>query len=304
MKQLSLVKEPGKMSLNNAGTVTLSRMVNINDIKTQKEFEQLFPIVPVNLEKITRRMIDIGYDESQPVQLWEIEGKLILIDGHHRILAAREAGLSEIPGYFHHFKTMEEALEYAISIQVERRNLSDAELLIMIKVVDQLKVRGKGSNGEKGKSAQRTAEILGTNTSKVEKARIVEKYGSEELKEKIAAGKLSLNQAYLEARMAREQNSENQEEHCGEKSDEPEDSGKEENPERILHDVDSQTLKFLRAAAIVLTEKKEAEAVRILVNHFLRKKERPSFYSILPKWMPENGERESDMTSEIKEETV
>jgi ParB family chromosome partitioning protein len=284
MKALSLLREPEKMALNPAGAVQLSRLVNIEDIKTRKEFKELFPIIPGNLEKIRRRMETQGYDGSQPLHTWEINGELILIDGHHRLLAAKEAGITEVPCYYHEFGSMEEAVEYAISVQVERRNLSDAELVIMIKVVDQLKVRGKGAEGEKGKSAKRTAEILGTNTSKVEKARIVEKYGSEELKGKVAKGELSLNQAYLEARTVREQKPDEdapaeEEEEAGDGEEKEEEDGR--GP--VLRDTDSGANRFLRAAVIVLREKREETAAEILVNHFLRKRERESFYAALPK---------------------
>ncbi|MDR0451073.1 MAG: ParB N-terminal domain-containing protein [Treponema sp.] len=188
MKDLSLLKEPGKMSLSHSGTAALSRPVRTGDIKTRKEFEGLFQPVPANFEKIKRRMEEHGYDGSQPVHLWETEGAPVLIDGHHRLQAAKELGIAEIPGYFHRFGNAEEAAEYAIALQVERRNLSDAELLAVLKTVDQLKARGKGAGGEKGKSAKRTAEILGTNTSKIEKARMWRNTGARKPKGKSLPG--------------------------------------------------------------------------------------------------------------------
>jgi ParB family chromosome partitioning protein len=305
MKELSLLRDPGKMSLNPSGKIELSRLVNIEEIKTQKEFEELFPIVPTNQEKIRKRMEVRGYDNSQPLHIWEREGKPVLIDGHHRLRAARENGITEIPCYFHRFEDLEEALEYAISVQVERRNLSDAELLLMMKVVDELKVRGKGANGEKGKSAKRTAEILGTNTSKIEKARIVKKYGSEELKGKVASGELTLNQAYLEARMAREdherdreaeENNSDQEE-AGETETETEtETNCHEGEETVENDGEPEydiepTISFLKAAVLMLNEHKETKAVTLLVNHFVAEKERAAFYARFPEGvLEEEGE--------------
>jgi ParB family chromosome partitioning protein len=301
MKELSLMREPGKMNLNHSGKVTLSRLVKTGDIKTQKEFEGLFSLIPANSERIKRRMEAYGYDNSQPVHIWETEGKLILIDGHHRLLAAKEVGITEIPGYFHSFESLEEAVEYAISLQIERRNLSDAEILIMIKVVDQLKVRGKGASGEKGKSAKRTAEILGTNTSKIEKARIVEKYGSEEIKGKVASGELSLNQAYLEAREAREQRGE-EKDTSGKEGGEDSKGGAVENSDSDADTDQSPMIEFrtsdtdlppvvgfLRPAVLLLREKGEGEAVKLLVNHFLGEKEQGAFYALLPVEGAENA---------------
>jgi ParB family chromosome partitioning protein len=280
MKELSILKAHGKMSLNPSGKVRLSRLVNTGEIKTKKEFEELFPVIAGNQEKINRRMEERGYDESQPLHVWEGEGgTVVLIDGHHRLRAARKAGITEVPCYFHHFEDTEEALEYAIAIQVERRNLRDAELMIMLKVVDKLKERGKGPCGERGKSAKRTAEILGTNTSKVEKARMVEKYGSEELKEKVASGEISLNQAYMEAR-AEKEGTEPNEGAAGNGVGKTAAAGTGEG-EAYTGDTGNPTRKFLKAAVEILAVKGEGKAAGILVNHFLRKKEREPFYAQL-----------------------
>jgi ParB family chromosome partitioning protein len=195
MKDLSIVTDPKKMTLNNAGTVLLARLLPLQEIKLQKEFQELFPLIPANVEKITQRIKDSGYDNSQPVHIWSINEKNILIDGHHRREGALRAGLHEIPCYLHEFPSIEDALEYAISLQTERRNLSDAELMKALKVVDSIKTRGRGANGD-GKSAARSAEILGISTSRVEKTRMVEKYASDEIKKQIESGELTLNKAY------------------------------------------------------------------------------------------------------------
>lgn len=195
MKPLSILKDENKLNLNNSGTVLLARLLPLKDIKLQKEFQELFPLIPANVEKITQRITETGYDNSQPVHIWAVGGKYTLIDGHHRREGALRAGLHEIPCFLHEFSSIEDALEYAISLQTERRNLSDAELMKALKVVDTLKTRGRGANGE-GKSAARSAEILGISTSRVEKTRVVEKYASDEIKAKIESGELSLNKAY------------------------------------------------------------------------------------------------------------
>lgn len=206
MKKLTLVTEPDKLSLNNSKTVELSRLVKVNQIKLRKEFKNLFPINKVNLEKIARRMKDDGYDNSQPVHIWKDGNDHVLIDGHHRRLAAMEAGLPEIPVFIHEFDCVEDAIEYSLSLQTERRNLNDAELLSALDVLDSLKRRGKGSKGEKGKSAERTAKALGTSTTKVEKARAIAQRASEDIKAAVEKGELSLNQAYNKLRVKRQHN--------------------------------------------------------------------------------------------------
>ena len=78
------------------------------------------------VSRISESIQKKGYDKSQPLHVWK-EG-MLLVDGHHRRLAAIKAGLREVPVFYHHFNSMEEALEYAILLQTDRRNLSDAEI--------------------------------------------------------------------------------------------------------------------------------------------------------------------------------
>jgi len=195
MKPLTILKDEKKLDLNNSGRVLLARLIPLTEIKLQKEFQELFPLIPGNVEKITQRIMEGGYDNSQPVHIWNFNGKHVLIDGHHRREGALRAGLHEIPCFLHEFSTIDDALEYAISLQTERRNLSDAELMRALKVVDSLKTRGRGATGD-GKSAARSAEVLGISTSRVEKTRMVEKYATDEIKKQIESGELTLNKAY------------------------------------------------------------------------------------------------------------
>ncbi len=199
MKDLSILTDASKLSLNNSGTVVLSKLIPVKDIKLQKEFKELFPIVPTNLEKITAHMREEGFDNSKPLHIWERDGAYILIDGHHRREAALACNLHEVPCYLHTFDSVDDALEYALLEQTERRNLSDADLIKALKVVDEIKTRGR-SNGEKGKSAARSAQLLGISTTRVEKTRMVDKYASDEIKAKIESGELTLNKAYLMVR--------------------------------------------------------------------------------------------------------
>jgi ParB family chromosome partitioning protein len=269
MKNLSLMDNPEKLTLNNSGTVTLSRLIPLSKITVQGEFKNLFPLIPDNLAKITARMRESKYDNSQPVHLWDKDGTLVLIDGHHRLLAAREVGMGEIPSYIHSFTGLDEALEYALSLQTERRNLSDAELLSALKIVDQIKLRGQRDGSPKGKSAEKTAEILGTSTSKVEKARIVEKYASPELKEKITRGEFSLNQAYTLIKETKNN------------PDGTPDVTVQKKPGT------SPEEKMMARAVTVLFAAKELRALAVLIKHFFRNEKRGIFLSLLPQEITE-----------------
>jgi ParB-like nuclease domain len=49
------------------------------------------------VKRLSRDMRANGYNPDFPVTAAEVDGRLILMDGHHRTDAAIRAGLSEIP---------------------------------------------------------------------------------------------------------------------------------------------------------------------------------------------------------------
>lgn len=209
MANLTLKKNPAKGELTNSGTRELAKMRLIDQIQTGHPFVGLFPINPVTLQSIENSMTSNGYDTSQPIHIWKEES--ILLDGHTRLTAARNCGLKQIPVFEHSFPSQEEALEYAISLQKNRRNLTDAEMMACLDQLDQLKSSGRKSasdeaNSSMGKSAASTAEILGTSRSKVEKMRTVKNHGTQEMLEEVASGRKSINKAYGETVRARKNN--------------------------------------------------------------------------------------------------
>lgn len=200
MAKLTALSNIGKTSIANSGGRELSVMVPIENINLKKEFKNLFPLNENMIDIIAKNILSGTYDKSQPIHVWK-EG-MILVDGHHRLAAAKKAGLKEIPVFYHYFKDLEEALAYAIKIQTDRRNLSDAELLKILQTFDQLKQVGRialdSDEKSSGKSAEITAQKIGASRSKVEKARTVQNKASEEIKKAVEEGKMSINAAYNE----------------------------------------------------------------------------------------------------------
>jgi RHS repeat-associated protein len=49
------------------------------------------------VKRLKKGMKANGYDSSEPIEVVEIDGKLIIHDGHHRREAARQAGIREVP---------------------------------------------------------------------------------------------------------------------------------------------------------------------------------------------------------------
>jgi ParB-like chromosome segregation protein Spo0J len=97
------------------------KVMKVEEIKVREPFNELFPIDPETLERIKEHMKTYGYDPSQPVPVW----KGTLLDGHSRRKAAVESGIKEIPICEKEFSNEDEAIEYAIHNQVDRRNLTD-----------------------------------------------------------------------------------------------------------------------------------------------------------------------------------
>jgi hypothetical protein len=196
MAKLSASKHPEKMALNNSGTSELAKMRQISSIKVHPDFQNLFTINPRVLNQIRESIKKNGFDKSKPLDIWKEQDALM--DGYTRLQAARIEGLFEVPVYEHSFKTLTDALEYTLGIQIARRNLTDGELVLAVGKLDTLKKVGRKTTGEsaKGRSSEQLAEKLGINSRKVEKIRAIEKSGDEETKEAVKGGKLSINAAY------------------------------------------------------------------------------------------------------------
>ena len=165
----------------------------IEDIKTASPFRDLFPSSEELLERIVWSMRKNGYDQSQPLILWDCS-QPVIIDGHIRFRAARKAGLYQIPVIMKKFSEEAEAVQYAIGCQRNRRNLRDAELFNCIAVLDQKKIQG--TRCEPGRSSADTGALLGISHRKVERTRTVISRAPEEMIAAIQSGEISINQAY------------------------------------------------------------------------------------------------------------
>lgn len=175
----------------------------IGDIKTASPFKDLFPIKEELVKTLYWDMQKHGFDESKPLVLWESHSSIV-IDGHTRLRAANKAGLIQIPVVLKRFDTEEDALEYAIRCQRNRRNLTDREILNCIAELDKRKDKFANlkqnttevPNGTSGKSSTETANLLGVNYRKVERARIVLDDAPEEIKDAVKSGKMTIHEAF------------------------------------------------------------------------------------------------------------
>ena len=159
------------------GAKHLSRTLPISSLTLDPEFESMFPLDKEGekgIEQIAENIKLNGYDDSQPIHAWvhEEDGKTIYtpIDGHRRRQAALLAGLKDIPVFEHHFKDRNEALLYAMGLQIDRRNLNDSELLSAVTTYMKL-----GGTRKQGNIKEVLAARTGLSERTVAKAMVVAK---------------------------------------------------------------------------------------------------------------------------------
>ncbi len=180
----------------------------IGDIKTASPFRDLFPIKDELIKTLYWEMQKNGFDESKPLVLWESHNSIV-IDGHTRLKAANKAGIIQVPVVLKRFDTEDEALEYAIKCQRNRRNLTDREIMKCVDELDKRRARG-GDHGNQytggkvanarnraiARSSKETAQKLGIRKSKVEQVRTILDRGAKEVKQAVQSGQMSINSSY------------------------------------------------------------------------------------------------------------
>jgi ParB-like nuclease domain. len=181
MAKLTMTTHPDKAAINNSGEKAIGIELYLDQITKTEPFASLFTIKPEVFEAIKADIAANGFDPSKPVNVWrKPDGTRILIDGYTRVRAAEELGLLRVTAYEKAFASEAEALAYAIHTQRDRRNLSDAELLRLIELVDQPQdgfhsalASIEATDGRPHKTAEITADAVGTSRAKVERARVV-----------------------------------------------------------------------------------------------------------------------------------
>ena len=185
--------------------------IDIDNLVLEEPFRSLFIIHEEIKSAIRSHIQKHGYDESKPVDVWKRPTEdgfdYVLVDGFTRTQAAREAGRLTVTAYLHAFTSVEEARDYAIHTQRDRRNMTDAELMSVLSLIDKKVTGFKGdsplapsdANGNlPTKTAQRTAREIGTSARKVEKARKVA--SDPEVAAAVKRGEISINKGYAQVR--------------------------------------------------------------------------------------------------------
>lgn len=201
------------MSIDISGVTEFGiALVDPKELKIRPPFSDLFPINPAVRDAIRRSMQENGFDGSKPINVWRREN--VVVDGHTRKEVAEELGL-DVAVFFHGFETEDEAFEYAVANQRNRRNLADADFVRLVAMVDTRKQRGgdrrsedfKPPGGGMKSSAEKTAALVGISPRKVERIRTVQDHAPEEIREAVEEGRMTVNRAYAETQKKRKESS-------------------------------------------------------------------------------------------------
>jgi ParB/RepB/Spo0J family partition protein len=173
-------------------------MLKPEKIIIHPKISELFTIQERIVEKIKTSM-KTGYDFSQPVVVRLYNGQYLLVDGHQRLKAALEVGISEIPAYIEEFRNIEDALHYSYRRQAERRNLSEWEILQAIKLLP-----NKEAHDGTGRSIEKLSDDLGVSASTLVHARTVSKRAEKADIEAVKEGKKSINEIYQKVKTSKQ----------------------------------------------------------------------------------------------------
>jgi ParB family chromosome partitioning protein len=173
----------------NAGAAVVARLKRVSEIKTDPRLAGMFAINSEILASIVKSMRETGYDKSQPLVLWK--GKDVVVDGHTRLKAAMEAGISEIPVEEKEFTALEDAKLYAYRRQAERRNLTPAEILAAAETL-----QNKDSRDGTGRASEILAKTLGVSPSTVKHAQTVAHEAPPEIIDEVKRNNMTIDKAY------------------------------------------------------------------------------------------------------------
>lgn len=166
-------------------------LIDVDAIKKGTPFKQLFPIKPDVLATITKDMELNGYDNSQPVIIWKETN--LLIDGHTRSKAAKEANINRVPAVYYSFPDVDSALKYAYGLQFKRRNIDDSDRFSFAEQYLNNIVQGSKKSGWK---KQELAEILTVSMTTAQKFLSVINRATDKDKEAVKSGAITINTAY------------------------------------------------------------------------------------------------------------
>lgn len=107
----------------------------INEIHIDPILSRLFKIEPKVQNTIAVDIKANGYDKGSPIDVFKNGDKYTVVDGHTRLGACVEAGISTITAVVRPFANIEDAVTHSYKTQIHRRNLDGAALVAFAEVM-------------------------------------------------------------------------------------------------------------------------------------------------------------------------
>jgi ParB family chromosome partitioning protein len=187
-------------------------LVPISKLTFDKEFKELFEQEEDKVNRIAANMRENGnkFDKSQPIIINE---SFNVLDGHSRLMAAKIVGLKAVPVIMKKFSSKEDALEYELHLQLDRRNLTDSQIYAAYKKKASL----KKADGSKAKTDLAISKELNVSPRQLAKLKEVEKKADQNTMEAFKSGAISLNGAYKKIKSSQERKEKKNVAPCGKK---------------------------------------------------------------------------------------
>ncbi|MBO4699485.1 ParB N-terminal domain-containing protein [bacterium] len=177
-------------------------MMPVDKLKAEPPFCEVFDIRESDLQQVIEAIRDKGFDTLYPIVVWDGHDNVI-VDGHTRLVAAKQLGYSTVPVVPRVFANEEEALQHTIAAQRVRRALSQAELMKCVAVMREKMAARKTEQSVKGltpvpqgRTTQVIAEAVGSTRGTVDKIERITRNGNPKLIEAVRNDELSINQAH------------------------------------------------------------------------------------------------------------
>lgn len=169
---------------------TKIKMVDITQLKFDREFKAVFNQETDKVNEIANDIKINGFDKTRPIVITK---DYIIVDGHSRFMAAKKAGLQQVPVIVKKFNSRDETIEYEYKMQLNSRRLTDGEYFDAFLKLDEIRRLNPNSTG---KSDEAIGKQLNKSARQVSKMREISKKATPELLEKIKNNSISLNKAY------------------------------------------------------------------------------------------------------------
>lgn len=197
------------------------------EILIDPEFKALIPALnPEELSQLEENLISGGCRDA--LVIWPFNGSNLLLDGHNRKRICEEYGIPfqvvEID-----IKSRDKALLWIIENQEGRRNLNKyqrAKLQLKKKPIiarlakENQKTHGNTAPGKPKTLLQNSAKVIDTREElakaakvshdTIHKVEVLEREATEELKDKLESGEVSINQAYTDIKRKKKEADRNQ----------------------------------------------------------------------------------------------